>query len=215
MDVNIQFLDLSERPAPGCSLAVILPRREREGGEAQLSVCRKLAGGAGCAVVTAPFDAPGFSGLACCTPQGDFFQPACFPAPGSRARPGDDVAVFSLSFGKMALCCDEDIFQPQYARLAALRGCVLLAASSACSMDEAHRMAGPWSAVQANCLPVSLACPGGGMLILPCAMTEDQSGFGRSGFDTGELKAAYDSFPVFDTLNAAFYRRYEKELSSW
>ena len=75
-------------------------------------------------------------------------------------------------------------------------------------------MAGPWSVCQANCLPIALAQAKGGQLILPCPMTEDSSGFGRSRFDTEELAAAYREFPVFDTLNPAFYEKYREVLES-
>ena len=43
-------------------------------------------------------------------------------------------------------------------------------------------------------------------------MTDDHSGFGRASFDTDELSAAYDSFPIFHSLNRPFYRRYREVL---
>ena len=124
---------------------------------------------------------------------------------------GTDVQLVEMPFGRMALCCGADLFQPQFARLAALKGCVLLVASLPCSGGmPAETVA--WGAVQANCLPVVLAQPTGGSLILPCDMTEDWSGVGRAGFDTKELPRAYDSFPVFDSFNAAFFERYGEVL---
>lgn len=214
MKIQIQFIDLSETPKPGCDVAMILPRSRWDKGDIQLYSCRQLASRTSCAVITAPFAAPGFYGICCCTSHGDFFQPVCFPDQALKEYAGEDISVIELPFGKIALCCAEDIFQPQYARTAALRGCDLLAVSYGGKMDEEHIMAGPWSCVQANCLPACLAMPGGGRLILPCDMTEDLSGFGRSAFETDEVKNAYKKFPVFDALNRSFYRNYEKELSS-
>jgi hypothetical protein len=75
-------------------------------------------------------------------------------------------------------------------------------------------MTGPWSAAQANCLPIALARPEGGQLILPCVMTDDHSGFGRKSFDTGELPTAYEDFPIFRSLNPAFYHRYREVLET-
>jgi hypothetical protein len=75
-------------------------------------------------------------------------------------------------------------------------------------------MAGPWSVCQANCLPIALAQRSGGQVILPCSMTQDNSGFGRTDFDTDELAGAYREFPVFDSLNADFYERFREVLET-
>lgn len=164
------------------------------------------------AVITPPFSKDGQYVMACVTGENCILQPMCFPE-DSKIRPGEDIAVVDLPWGKLAMCCEADVFQPQYARLAALKGCRLMAVSFPWQ-EERLCMAGPWSVCQANCLPISLAQPKDGQMILPCPMTEDNSGLGRSSFDTEELVAAYEAFPVFDSLNAAFYERHREVLEA-
>lgn len=134
-------------------------------------------------------------------------QRPCFTEGGAT-----DVEIIPTPFGRIALCCGEDIFQPMYPRLAALRGCVLLIARLE-RMEDSLLIPGPWSACQSNCLPIALAVGNKGQLILPCAMTEDGSGFGKTAFTTEALREAYREFPIFDSLNKAFYRRYREVLT--
>jgi len=137
-------------------------------------------------------------------------QRACFPGPGYE--PGTDISPFEIGGVRIALCCADDIFQPQYARSAAAIGCSLLLCGTDRVLCEELLMSGPWSACQANCLPVAVRSPGSFRLFLPCALTSDASGMGETGFDTDGLTAAYESFPVFDCLNPSFFRRYREEL---
>lgn len=164
------------------------------------------------ALITPAFGHEGRYVMACVTAENCVLQPMCFPQ-DSEICPGEDIAVVEFPWGKLALCCEADVFQPQYARLAALKGCSLMAVSFPWQ-DQQLCMAGPWSVCQANCLPISLAQPSGGQLILPCAMTEDNSGFGRSSFDAEERAAAYADFPVFDSLNADFYKQVREVLET-
>ena len=163
-------------------------------------------------VITPAFYRNGQRGMTCVTPDQQIFQPMCFPEEKDILS-GVDIFPVTFPWGKLALCCEADVFQPQYARLAALRGCVLMAVSFPWQKEQL-RMSGPWSVCQANCLPVALAQPEGGTLILPCPMTPDHSGFGRDRFDTGELAAAYREFPVFDSLNRDFYEKYREVLET-
>lgn len=162
------------------------------------------------AVITSPFLWEGHYGMACVTATERVFQPMCFPEQGD-ILPGEDIFPVKFPWGRLALCCEADVFQPQYARLAALKGCALMAVAFPWQ-DARLCMAGPWSVCQANCLPIALAQPEGGQLILPCPMTEDNSGFGRNSFDTDELPGAYRAFPVFDSLNPDFYERYREVM---
>lgn len=160
-------------------------------------------------LVSAAFAHEGGIAMAYFSKEDTIFQKCCFPQAGLQA--GEDVTVFDTPLGRLALCSGDDVFQPQYARLAALRGCRLLL----CSLwrdEPGYRMTGAWSVCQANCLPVAVAGQAGGELILPCTMTQDLSGRGRGSFDTRELEAAYAEFPVFRSLNREFYSRYRKEL---
>lgn len=134
----------------------------------------------------------------------------CFPE-DKAISPGNDIYPISFSWGKAVLCCEDDMFQPQYARLAAIKGCSLMLAAFPWE-DQSLIMAGPWSVCQANCLPIALAQPGEGQLILPCPMTPDHSGFGRKDYNTDELDRAYREFPVFDSLNPNFYEKFREVL---
>ena len=137
-------------------------------------------------------------------------QSMCFPP--EPFIPGTDVEPVSTPFGTVGLCCGEDIFQPMYSRLAALKGCTLLIVRLE-QMDETLLIPGPWSACQSNCLPVFLSAGDSTRLILPCAMTEKGDGFGEESFHTEALEEAYRSFPIFHSLNKAFYRRYREVLT--
>lgn len=210
MKIEIDFVKKPEDLTPWSGLTVLLPGPEPE---EHLARCRRAVSRTGAALVTAPFVRSGQRGIACLTPEGETFQPMCFLSRRERElySPGTDVQCVEMPFGRMALCCGEDLFQPQFARLAALKGCVLLVASLPCDGGmPAETVA--WGAVQANCLPVVLAQPDGGRLLLPCDMTEDGSGLGRSSFNTEELPRAYAAFPVFDSFNAAFFERYGEVL---
>jgi len=121
------------------------------------------------------------------------------------------VQSIATPWGRIALCCGEDVFQPMYPRTAALKGCILLAVFIP-GIKEDLLIPGPWSACQANCMPIALADGSGGQLILPCAMTPDASGFGEKEIDTNALRAAYRDFPIFRSLNKGFYRRYREVL---
>lgn len=209
MEVSIQFIRrLSDYSSRAC-IAMLLPAEPQPAPEEMLRFSQKH----GVILISSPFPRKGQTVMACATPDGVFFQPQCFLSEVEEAlySPGTDLSVFPTPFGKIALCGGADIFQPQYARYAALKGCVLLAVST--KLDDPDLLIpGPWSACQANCLPTALALPEGGRLILPCVMTDDHSGFGRESFDTDELSAAYDSFPIFHSLNRPFYRRYREVL---
>jgi hypothetical protein len=137
----------------------------------------------------------------------------CFLSEEQKKRfvPGTDVEAISTPFGKIALCCGEDIFQPMYPRLAGLKGCRLLVARLD-NMEESLLVPGPWSACQSNCLPIALAAGERGQLILPCAMTEKGDGFGAESYDTEALQAAYREFPIYDSMNPDFYQKYREVL---
>lgn len=213
MKIKIDFVKRPEELRSPSALTVLLPGAETDGSD-YLESCRRAVRTSGAPLVTAPFVQGGQRVVACLTPEGEHFQPMCFLSPAEEAlfSPGSDVYCVDMPFGKMALCCGLDLFQPQYARLAALKGCVLMAAS--CPEDGPYypTESAAWAAVQANCLPVALARREGGTLILPCDMTGDLRGLGRDSFDTDELPRAYEAFPVFDSFNAAFFERYGEVL---
>lgn len=212
MKIEIDFVKRPEDMQPKSVLTVLLPCAETET-DGYLDACRRAVSLNKATLVTAPFVRGGQRVIACLTPDSEHFQPMCFLSSEEKElfSPGTDVYPVEMPFGKMALCCGEDIFKPQYARLAALKGCVLMVASlsqESCLPGETAA----WGAVQANCLPTALAQQDGGRLVLPCDMTEDLSGLGRNSFDTDEFPRAYGAFPVFDSFNAAFFERYGEVL---
>jgi len=233
MSVRIVFFnDMSKDVLPGddlpgerATILMHLPRPEPISDTEYPDRCRDYVKKTGMPLVSAPFLFENSVVIAWISPDDEALQRACFPDAG--VVPGDDVLVFDTPLGRMAMCCDADIFQPQYARLAALRGCQLLLCSTARVRiglalpspevlsrysDEALFLAGPWASAQANGIAIAFAGLGGGRLILPCATTADNSGLGRTSFDFNELTLAAKEFPVFDCFNPGLYRRYQKEL---
>lgn len=207
MKINIVFS--SDLPtAPSGDILQLLPGSPVP----DLDMLQSYAKRWGIAVITPLFVCEGRYVMACVTPEERVFQPMCFPEDESIPG-GEDIFPVTFPWGKLAMCCEADVFQPQYARLAALKGCTLMSVSFPWRNDDLV-MAGPWSVCQANCLPIALAQPSGGQLILPCPMTQDNSGFGRTGYDTEELAGAYREFPVFDSLNGDFYERFREVLEA-
>lgn len=207
MKIRIVFAsDL--HPDPGTEILQLLPGSSVP----DMETLQAYAAAWDIAVITPTFANEGRYVMACVTAENCVLQPMCFPQ-NSEICPGEDIAVVEFPWGKLALCCEADVFRPQYARLAALKGCTLMAVSFPWEYAGLI-MAGPWSVCQANCLPIALAQQSGGQVILPCPMTQDNSGFGRTDFDTDELAGAYREFPVFDSLNADFYERFREVLEA-
>lgn len=194
----------------------LLPKDGIQTDRRYLDDCRAFARKHGqMAVVTAPYAKDGHIRMAWLLGDTVVEQAACYlPVRYGQYERGSDIAVFDTPLGRVALAVLYDIFQPQVARLCALRGCRLLFCSvgADCDTDE-YLVAGPWSVCQANNLPVSVAAARTGQLLLPCALTDDQSGFAPDGrVDFSRLADSYRAFPIFDSLNAAFYERYRGEL---
>jgi predicted amidohydrolase len=174
-------------------------------------------------LVTAPFAYNGGLAMAWLSDSVEVIQQACFPDAGLTM--GDDIMVFESFYGKTALCCDADVFQPQYARLAALRGCRLLLVSTGRlhlnqipSPDalrqggpDALFLAGPWAAAQANGLAVACAGVGGSCLIVPCL--EGNNGlYGldmeQTELDMSMIDRASTAFPVWESYRPDVYLRF-------
>ena len=213
MKTTIVFMQSLGLPARVGDVYVLLPQKQMETGKGFLARCQKWAEKQAAALVTPCFVQEGRLVMAYTAPGQTVIQSACFLPEEweDKYQKGGDVQLFDTPHGKLALCCDIDILQPQYARTAALRGCRLLF-SSLWQNDESLLLAGPWASAQANCLPIAVAGRQGGELLLPCECTPDKSGRGRNDFYDEEIAAAYRAFPVLDSLNPAFYRRYEEAL---
>jgi len=227
MNVRVAFIKELELPDAEVDILIHLPKSGPESDPAYPLRFRALARQTRCNIVSAPYLTDNSVEMAWISPEGETLQRSCFPDTGLQA--GDDVTVFNTVFGKVAMCCDADIFQPQYARLAALRGCRLLLAATARIRigsglpdpgdllrggDGALFLAAPWASAQANGIAVAFAGMGGGRLILPCAATEDNSGLGKEEVNWDDLAKAANEFPVFGCMNPQLYKRYRKELGA-
>ena len=210
--MRIEFVTKPEQIHAGDALQVLLPGRT-PCDESHFAMCKSAVEKTGATLITAPFIKDNRIVMAYLEGEICVLQSACFlldDAVGLAS--GDDIDVFETRLGKIAMAAGYDALQPQYARLAALRGCQIMIAALFAEGED-YLMCGPWSAAQANCLAVAAAQPEGGCLILPCELTENLSGFGRDSFETEELKRAYAGFPVFDCMNIALFERYGEVLS--
>ena len=228
MRMEIVFIHEGERPAGSATVAMVLPGQQEIQPKEHLTKYRSLAKEMDIPLVTAPFAYEGGAAMAWISKEQEILQKACFPDDGFSK--GGDVNVFDTPWGSVALCCDADIFQPQYARLAALRGCKCLMGSTArikidpvCKYmpedlpiggDRGFFFAGPWASAQANGIAIACAGQNGGSLILPCALTPQGNGLGESGFDPADLARAHREFPVFESMNPNLYERYRRELEA-
>jgi hypothetical protein len=215
MSTQIIYIKAPQQILRNTDIAVLLPCVFAEADGDYLDRCRALSRKqARTALVTAPFLYGGRLCMAWLCGEDVVLQPACFAPEGNAGyQKGSDVQVFDTGFGRIAMAVGYDVFQPQYARLAALRGCQILFCGVGHLDSEQLVLAGPWSVAQANNLAVSVAGEQRGQLLLPCALTPGQSGFSPDGrVAPKDIDAAYRAFPVFDSLNTEFYRKYRKEL---
>lgn len=206
MKITVRFVSDLQQTLPDTVTVVM--------GDFTLETLRKLSLERNSVLVGGPLERDRQLQMVCAVEGKLFYQSMCFLSAAQKDRfvPGTDVEVIPTPFGKIAMCCGEDIFQPMYPRLAALKGCGLLI-SGLERMEERLLLPGPWSACQSNCLPIALAAGERGQLILPCAMTEKGDGFGAESYDTEALQAAYREFPIFDSLNPGFYQKYGEVLA--
>ena len=220
MKIQVRFItnvnNITQKHDSNDTLYICLPLKDTINPYSHFEDCKQAAQNGMNRIVSAPFETDGYIVMAYINGEECHYQRACFLPDKlnlftTKYTTGDNVTVFPMMDINIALAVGFDILQPQYTRLAALRGVSLLVSSLWLDGDE-YLMNGPWSVVQANCLPVACAQPGKGNLILPCVMTNDNSGFGRDSFFTDEITDAYRSFPVFDSLNPDLYNHYRKEL---
>lgn len=210
--MKVEFITSPEEIRAGDALQVILPMDGGPYPRSHFEDCQKAAGETGSVVCTAPFENGGHISMAYISGGDVVLQHACFQPRGQESRvSGENVVVFETPMGRLAMACGVDSLQPQYARTAALRGCSLLVCGLWLS-GERYLMAGPWSGAQANCMAMAAAQPEGGKLVLPCALTQDFSGFGLKEFEPEELARAYADFPVFDCMDMTLYMKYKEEL---
>jgi predicted amidohydrolase len=142
----------------------------------------------------------------------------------SDLKRATEINIIETPFGLIFLCVDVDIYKPEVIRIAALSGAEIIICSQFInSKDYSEEMilAGPWQEAQQNCLYILDSTNHGGNIIGPCNVTNDLTGYlARGGFkdniystlDSEKRIAAYESFPVFKSLNKNLYNRHNNML---
>lgn len=174
--------------------------------------CKYFAASNNIYLVTSAFRYEEYLAMAMVFPNGDYvIQKASFLRKGNEhLKQFKDVTIFETPWGKSALCCDVDIFQPQYSRLATLKGAKLIFASF--YEEEDLMINGPWSSVQSNCVGIYVNSNLNSQLLMPCATTKNLSGLSGNEGEIDDLDKAYESFKIFHCLNRNFCKRHQQEL---
>lgn len=129
-----------------------------------------------------------------------------------------NINIIETPFARIFLCVDVDIYKPEVIRAAVFSGAEIIVSVQYIQRDrynESMVLAGAWQNAQQNCVYIINAHNFGGDIIGPCETSEDLSGFikrmdRQSDFIFANLSGkardrAYDSFPIFKTLNTALY----------
>jgi hypothetical protein len=146
------------------------------------------------------------------------------PSWAGDVQRGEEIRIAETPFGRVALCPDVDIYKGEVARIAALQGAEIMVSCQIIPSEDACReliLAGAWQQAQQNCLYVLNTTPFDAAIIGPCETTPDHSGFLagptavrpiQAELSAEKRAAAYQSFPIFKSLNPAAYRRHLDEL---
>lgn len=135
-----------------------------------------------------------------------------------------NLNIIETPFARVFLCADVDIYKPELVRAAVFSGAEIIISvqyiqGNRC--NESMVLAGAWQNAQQNCVYIINAHNFGGNIIGPCETSEDLSGFiKRMGSEANSISAnlsskardkAYDSFPIFKTLNTDLYQKAFKQ----
>lgn len=133
---------------------------------------------------------------------------------------GSNIDIIETPFARVFLCVDVDIYKPEVIRAAVFSGAEIIVSVQYIQGDrynESMVLAGAWQNAQQNCVYIINAHNFGGNIIGPCETSGDLSGFikrmdRQSDFISADLShkardRAYDSFPIFQTLNIELYRK--------
>ena len=153
-------------------------------------------------------------------------QPAIQPPMPLRPslRPGDRIEVVHTELGNLCLLVDADIFYPQVARAAALKGAdVLLSIQHLDPAEETpHRLlCSAWNAAQSNNLYVVNYSAGCATVCCPAPVTRARDGYLvrrtgtfplRFGLNTDRLDEIREGFQLMESINTGLVQNYAAEL---
>lgn len=135
-----------------------------------------------------------------------------------------NLNIIDTTLARVFLCVDVDIYKPELVRAAVFSGAEIIISVQYIQKyryNESMVLAGAWQNAQQNCVYIINAHNFGGNIIGPCETSKDLSGFinkmgNESDFISANLSSkardkAYDSFPIFKTLNTDLYRKAFKQ----
>ena len=146
---------------------------------------------------------------------------------GGKLTRDDRVQVVHTALGNLALCVDVDIFHPQVARAAALKGAdVLLSIQHLDPVDDTQErlICSVWNAAQTNNLYVVNLAGSSCTVTCPAALTRAQDGYlvrrtsivpTRFGLNLDRLDQVRDRFRLLEQINDGLIRNYAELLQRW
>lgn len=141
-----------------------------------------------------------------------------------KLKQDSNLNIMDTPFARLFLCVDVDIYKPEVIRAAVFLGAEIIVSGQYIQKNrysESMLLAGAWQNAQQNCVYIINAHNFGGNIIGPCETSKDLSGFikrmeNQSNLISAKLSSkarekAYDSFPIFKTLNTELYRKAFKQ----
>ena len=169
--------------------------------------------------------------LALFSPKGD---PLCLQKAIHLALPlrhslhtGERVEVVNTPLGNLCLCVDVDIFCPEVARTAALKGAdILLSIQHLDPVDDTHErlMSSVWNAAQSNNLYVVNYSVGGATVACPAPLTRARDGYQlrrvpglpvRFGMNIDKLDEIRSNLQLMENINTTLIQNYSAELGGY
>ena len=156
-----------------------IPMRE---GAAYFKRCKEYAQENHCFLVTNLMNIGDFLCVCMFSPKGKLTggQRALFLSKENRDifKKCEDISTFETPFGKVALCVDADIYNPEVQRSARIEGCSIVVASQFLPDYSEHKLlCGGWGAAQTNNLLVICANNRTAAICAPFVATPDNSGY--------------------------------------
>lgn len=157
----------------------VVPMRE---GSAYFKRCKDYAQEHRCHLVTSLMNIGDYLCLCMFSPKGKVAggQRALFLAKENRGifRKCSDLSSFETPYGKVALCVDADIYNPEVQRAARIDGCSYVVCSQFLPDYSEHKLlCGGWGAAQTNNLLVICANNRTAAICAPYVATPDNSGY--------------------------------------
>lgn len=145
-------------------------------------------------------------------------------AMAARIKPGDRMQVTHTQLGNLALCVDVDVFHPQCARAAALKGAdLLLSVQHLDPVDDTPErlMCSVWNAAQTNNLYVINLSGRSTTVTCPAPLTRHQDGYlvrrtscvpTRFALNVDRLDEVRAGFPLLERVNTQLMQGHAQEL---